>query len=148
MVHEEQLSVADAAAALPDRQVTALAVAVERIAKRNVVDADCMPGAADTLSRQAEHPLQKRHAASDVAALHDERGDGLGRHHDDKVGHLETTNGIDGVEADGLARGRVPDELHRQGRGAGEGDAKNAEGGQRKVIEPRHRTISRRRSHA
>src|SRR4051794_25004690 len=51
-VHQEQLAVRDDAAALPDGQRIAAAIAVERIAHRHAVDGDGEAGAANPLARE------------------------------------------------------------------------------------------------
>lgn len=96
-VHEEDFTVRDASAALPDRQIAATAVAGERLAERHAVDGDGAAVTAYALSKQRHDALEERYISPDIAALDHEGGERLGRHDGDQVGNVETVAGRDAV---------------------------------------------------
>lgn len=110
-IHEEKLVVADDAAALPDGQIAAEAVTLQRLAHVDPVHRDRAAGAANPLSRQAQDALQQRDAARDIAALDHEGGQRFGRHDGDQLGHVERVGRLYRVEADRRACRGVPDEF-------------------------------------
>src|SRR3546814_58077 len=62
-VHEKDLAVRDAPAALPDGQITAEAVAQQRLAHRDAIDGNARAGSADLLPRKAGNALHERDTA-------------------------------------------------------------------------------------
>ena len=62
-VHEEDLAVGDAPAALPDGQIAAETVARQRFAHRDAIDGDVCADAADLLPGKPGDALHQRHAA-------------------------------------------------------------------------------------
>jgi hypothetical protein len=143
-IHEEKLAVADHSAALPDGQIAAEAVALQRLAHLDPVHRDRGSQAANPLSRQADDALQQRDAARDIAALGHEGGERFGRYDGDQLGHLDSLGRLDGIEADGCAGRRVPDEFHGPIDGAGGGDADGGERRHREGAAARHGSILRR----
>ena len=127
-VHEEDVAIGDDAAALPDGQRAAMAVALTRVTQRHSVDAD---GAAETaygLTGERQNVLQHRHTAGQVIALGKERGNVFRRSHDDQIIELELGRRLDGIETDRHARAGVPDEPWRhvdRARKRRGGDAKH-----------------------
>src|SRR5690606_14864328 len=67
-VHEEQLGWRDGAAALPDRQGSAQAIAFERLADSDPIDCDAGARSADALSGKRGDTLHQRHATRQIAA--------------------------------------------------------------------------------
>src|SRR5271170_8422568 len=62
-VHQEDVACCDDAAALPDRERAAAAVALAGIAHFDRVDSDAAADATDRLSGDCRHVFQQRHAA-------------------------------------------------------------------------------------
>ena len=112
-VHQEDLALADDAAALPDRKRAAAAVALAGLAHFDRVDGDAAADAADRLSGERRHVLQQRHAARQIAAVGKETGKGFGRPDDDQVAGVNIDDRGDGVETDRHAGAGVPDEPRR-----------------------------------
>ena len=76
-VHEEDFALGEDAAALPDGQRAATAVALAGVAHGNGVDADGAAETADGLTGERQNVLQHRHAARQVAAFGKERRERL-----------------------------------------------------------------------
>src|ERR1700678_4321904 len=78
-VHQEDVAVCDDAAALPDRERAAAAIALAGIAHFDRVDSDAAADATDRLSGDCRHVFQQRHATRKIAAVGKETGKGFGR---------------------------------------------------------------------
>src|SRR5579885_379353 len=110
-VHEEDLTVSDALAALPDRKRPAARVTVKRISHCNAIDSDGPLVAADGLSGKCKHALQHRYALGKIAPISEELRQRVGRTDDDELGDVENAGRMDGVEPDRDAIAGVPNKL-------------------------------------
>src|ERR1700733_589532 len=112
-VHEEGVALCDNAAALPDRERAAAAIALARLAHFDCADSDAAADAADRLSGKRRYMLQQRHAARQITAIGKEPGKEFGRPDDDQVAGVSIGDRVDGVETDRHAGAGVPDEPRR-----------------------------------
>ena len=147
-VHQEHRAGGNAFAALPDRQVTARAIAFERRSHLDAVDGDDQAGAADRLSGDCKNALHQRHAFGDMAACGEEHCQHLRRVDGDQFRHVETVGRRNRVEADRRAGRCVPDQLGRHRREAGITDADRCERRCGDEAEARHGPVLRRFSQA
>ena len=109
-VHEEDITVGDDTAALPDRQTAAMTVAVACVSDRNGIDGDRAADPTDRLSGERQNALQERYAPWKVSPFVKELGYFLRSRNNDQVIDLEFARGANEIEADRDACARIPEE--------------------------------------
>ena len=112
-VHEEDLVIADAATAPPDRHLAASIVALARVSNGRAISDDVEAVAADGLSGQCKDAFHHRHAHRQVAPIGHELGDERRRRDGDKLGHVEIVGRLHEIEPGRHAGTGVPDQRLR-----------------------------------
>jgi hypothetical protein len=140
-VHQEDFAARDAAAALPDRQVTSGPITLERRARLDTIDSDGEVRATDTLPGHSKDALQEWHAPGQVAAISEERREWLGHVDGHKIGNLEGSFEVDRVEADRHAGRCVPDQPDRHRREGGIADADGSDDARQDDRGARHGSV-------
>jgi len=124
-VHEEDLAVADHAAAPPDRERVSAVVLLARSAPFAAVDRDDGTGTANCLPFHRKNGLEQRHAAREITALGEPRGERLRRIRHDKCGDGQIVRWAHPVEPCRDTPGDVPNEARGRSGPRGRPDRGN-----------------------
>jgi hypothetical protein len=107
-VHEEDFTRAKRPTAAPNGKRTFQMIADAGIADSGAIDGHGAADAADRLSREGHHVLQKQHAPGQEAAIGKVCRDRFWRRDRDHVPEIKLFNRTQGVEPERCARGCVP----------------------------------------
>jgi hypothetical protein len=119
--------VADHTTAVPNRKRASAVIFLARGAHLASIDPDDESDAADRLPLQRENVFEQRHAAREIAALGEPRGERLRRIGDDEGGDGEIARRAYPVEPGRDAAGDVPDEARGRFGARGRADRNDAQ---------------------
>src|SRR5262249_13470668 len=115
-VHEEHLTLCDDSTALPEWQCAATPIVHERRARLDAINDDGEPVPTHWLARKGKDALDQRHPEGQITALGEEGRERIRWHGDDEIRDGELADGLNAVQPERHAFGRVPRETrHRLG---------------------------------